>query len=229
MKREEKIAEKYFKSVGHKNIIFEPKGNRTPDFEIDSKIAIEVRRLNQFYNGEPIEKKQYNLLPRIIKHIESFGNGNHEKSAFFSIKYSRPITFNKKIKEKISLILESHCSSIELTKNYKISDNLEIDFIPSTEIFDNQYQFGLSIDYNQGGLVLGNIYESLKVIIPEKIEKTEKYKSDYGTWWLALVDFIGNGLSESEIQNLRNSIDFDLYFDKIFIISYSEPIRGREL
>ena len=64
MKLEEKIAETYFKSIGFKNIVFEPKGNRTPDFVIDGEIAIEVRRLNQFHNGNPIEKVKHNLIPK---------------------------------------------------------------------------------------------------------------------------------------------------------------------
>ena len=82
MKREEKIAETYFKSLGFTNIEFEPKGNRTPDFVIENEIAIEVRRLNQFHNGKPIEKVQYNLIPKIVNQLESFGNGENSKSAF---------------------------------------------------------------------------------------------------------------------------------------------------
>ena len=125
MKREEKIAEKYFKSIGFENIEFEPKGNRTPDFSIDEKIAIEVRRLNQFHNGRPLEKVSYNLIPKIINQVESFGNNSHINSAFIGIRYSRPIKYNQKIKERIDSILKSHSSKMEVHKVYKISENLE--------------------------------------------------------------------------------------------------------
>ena len=229
MKREEKIAEDYFKSLGYENIIFEPKGNRTPDFSIGDNIAIEVRRLNQFNNGKPIEKVSHSLLPKFINQIESFGNKKHAKSAFVGIRYSRPINYNKIIKEKIKAILEFHSSIMESKGEYHINDNLNLSIIPSTEKLDSQFHFGISVDFDQGGFVLGNIYNSLKLIIPEKINKIEKYKSEYQTWWLALIDYVGNGLSETELIQLRESIDFDLKFDKGFIISYLEPIRGGEI
>ena len=47
MNREEKIAKVYLKSLGFKNVVFEPDGNIPPDFSIDGRIAVEVRRLNQ--------------------------------------------------------------------------------------------------------------------------------------------------------------------------------------
>jgi len=229
LKREEKIAETYFKSLGFTNIEFEPKGNRTPDFGIDNEIAIEVRRLNQFHNGKPIEKVQYNLIPKIVNQLKSFGNGKNSKSAFVGIHYSRPIKFNKKIKEQINSILEIHSSQMESQQKYKINENLELSIFPSSEKLDFQFNFGSSIDFNQGGFVLGNIYESLKVIIEEKRKLVEQYRPEYKTWWLALIDNIGNGLSEKEMSQLRESIDFDLNFDKVFIISYLNPIKGGEI
>lgn len=229
MKREEKVVETYFKSIGFQNIIFEPKGNRTPDFVIDDKIAIEVRRLNQFYNGTPIEKVKHNLLPKIISQIEAFNNENHSKSAFVGIRYSRPINFNKKIKDTINSILEGHSSIMETSQEYKINDNLELNIFPSNEKLNTQYHFGISIDFNEGGFVLANIYNSLKVIIPEKSKQIQKYKSEYQTWWLALVDNIGNGLSKTELSELNKIIDFDLHFNKVFIISNLNPNNGGEI
>jgi len=229
LKREEKIAETYFKSLGLRNIIFEPKGNRTPDFEIDKNIAVEVRRLNQFHNGKPIEKVAFNLVPKIINQIESFGDGLHKTSAFFGIKFTRPIYYTKVIKERINSILVSHSREMQKHRVYKINENLEIDIFPSEKKFDVQYHFGSSADFNEGGFVLGNIYNSLKLITKEKAEKIEPFKSEYETWWLALIDNIGNGLSKSELKQLKESIDFDLNFDKVFIISNLNPTSGGEI
>jgi hypothetical protein len=229
LKREEKIAETYFKSIGFTNIEFEPKGNRTPDFGIKNEIGIEVRRLNQFHNGKPIEKVQFNLIPKIVNLLKSFGNGKNNKSAFVGIKYSRPIKFDKRIKKQISSILEIHSSQMESQKEYKINENLELSIFPSSEKLDFQFNFGSSLDFNQGGFVLENIYESLKVVIEEKTKIIEEYRPEYKTWWLALIDNIGNGLSENEMSQLRESIDFDLNFDKVLIISYLNPIKGGEI
>jgi len=48
-------------------------------------------------------------------------------------------------------------------------------------------------------------------------------------WRLALIDNIGNGLSKSELKQLRETIDFDLNFDEILIISNIHPTLGEEL
>ncbi|MDH7914542.1 hypothetical protein [Winogradskyella sp. SYSU M77433] len=229
MNREEKNAETYFKSIGFEKIKFEPNGNRTPDFLINNQIAVEVRRLNQFHYDIPLEKVTYNLIPRIINQIESYGDGSHKSSAFIGITYLRPIKYNKEIKEKINSILKSHSLNMGIPKAYKITDNLEIDIFPSEKKLDVQYHFGSSTDFNEGGFVLNNIYNSLKLIVKEKKEKVQPFRSDYDIWWLALIDNIGNGLSKSELKQLRNSIDFDLNFDKIFIISNTNPIVGGEL
>ncbi|MFY8019619.1 MAG: hypothetical protein ACOVP1_00425 [Bacteroidia bacterium] len=47
MKQEESIAISFLSSFCEDEIIYEPNGNRTPDFTIGKKIAVEVRRLSQ--------------------------------------------------------------------------------------------------------------------------------------------------------------------------------------
>lgn len=229
MKREEIIAKEYFESIGYNNLVYEPNGNRTPDFLINKNIAVEVRRLNQFYNNEPIEKVKYKLIPKIVKQIESFESENYFESAFVGIEYSRPIKYNSFIKNRINSILKNHSSNMKTQKEYVINDNLKITIIPSEIKLKSKFSFGSSIDFNEGGFVLGNIYNSLKFIVKDKYKKIEYFKPEYKTWWLALVDFIGNGVSENEILQLRESIDFDLLFDKVFIISYLNPKKGTEI
>ena len=47
MNAAERIAEKYLQHVGHELVEFEPDGNVTPDFLVNKRVAVEVRRLNQ--------------------------------------------------------------------------------------------------------------------------------------------------------------------------------------
>lgn len=229
MKREEKIAESYFNSIGHKNLIFEPKGNRTPDFELDSDIGIEVRRLNQFHNEQPIEKTYFNVIPSLINLVQSYGDGNHQKTSFVTFSFSRPLKVTKEIKSKLVQILNEHELIIGEEKSYKISNRLSIDFFPSEKRLEHQFFWGATLDENEGGIVLSNIYKSLKLIVDEKSELIKPFKNEYKKWWLALIDNIGNGLSEKELKELSSNIDFDLVFDKVFIISNIPPHRGGEL
>ena len=50
MNRDESIAETFLKSLGLGTVTYEPDGNISPDFLLDSRIAIEVRRLNENVN-----------------------------------------------------------------------------------------------------------------------------------------------------------------------------------
>ncbi|GAA0763731.1 hypothetical protein [Psychroflexus lacisalsi] len=59
MKREEKNVLAYLKSIEYTDFIYEPSGNRTPDFSIDNDIAVEVRRLNQFHHKKTIRKSAF--------------------------------------------------------------------------------------------------------------------------------------------------------------------------
>ena len=78
-----KIALDYLKSLGFSELVYEPKGNVTPDFLLNGKIAIEVRRLNQHYlrNGvyEPLEELFYRIVPKVMKllrevKVDNFGS-----------------------------------------------------------------------------------------------------------------------------------------------------------
>ena len=226
MKREEEIVKKYFKSIGFENIEYEPNGNRTPDFVVNKKIAVEVRRLNQFHENKPLEKVTYNLVPKVIKQIESYGNNSHNRSSWVGINYARPIKYSKKIKDKIESILNLQSKNMDTHNFYEVSPNLGLDFFPSEKILERRYNLASYADFNEGGFVLGNIYKSLKLIIKEK---TAPFRSEYKTWWLVLVDHIGNGLNESEIEQLRSYIDFYLSFDKVYIVSSIDFTKGIEL
>ena len=52
MNKDEKIANTYLKSLGFQKLEFEPNGNIPPDFTINKKIGVEVRRLNKYFNDE---------------------------------------------------------------------------------------------------------------------------------------------------------------------------------
>ena len=230
MKKEEEKAEHYFKQLGFKNIEYEPKGNRTPDFVIDNEIAVEVRRLNQFLDGEPLEKVYFKIVPKILHLIENYENGNYSESAFVSIHFRRPNNINKKDIKKIKEILDEHSVNMGLKKQYEVGSGLEIEIHPSETKLEKQFWIGGILDYDEGGFILSNIYKSLKLIIPDKYKIITPFKSEYKIWWLALIDNISFlPLNEKEIQHLRNSIDFDLKFEKVFIISNFNPKIGNEL
>ncbi|GAB7258135.1 hypothetical protein [Polaribacter sp. OB-PA-B3] len=230
MKFEEKIAKEYFEFKGYDKVKFEPIGNTPPDFLINDSIAVEVRRLNKFHSGKPLEKIEYNVIPKIEKFIKLFElNENFENTTIVSIYYSRPIKFNEYLKREIAKVLESYSKNKRLKKEYEISDNLNLGFFEHNEKWESQFEVGGIVDLNRGGFVVKDICDSLKIIIHEKERKVEKFKNLYENWWLVLIDFIGYGIHSTEIEKIKNEINENNSFKKIILISPTDSKNGKEI
>lgn len=219
MKPEEESAQKYFLNQGYTNIIFEPKGNRPPDFLLNDKIAVEVRRLNQLENKEPIEKLQYKLLPKLNKTIHNYGSDDFDKSVWIDVQFFRPLKVNKKLFERVETVLQIHSKDMDQEKEYEPVPNLLLKIFPSQKRLNFKFNVASSMDGSHGGFVVHDIHESLKLILEEKDRKISSYKREFDTWWLALIGYIGYGLSEYDLNQLKETIDFPLRFEKIIFIS----------
>ena len=67
----------YLSSKGFKNIAYEPDGNVPPDFLVDGRIAVEVRRLNEHddFETDPrgLEEVAIPLNAKFLRLLASFG------------------------------------------------------------------------------------------------------------------------------------------------------------
>ena len=77
MDKSEEVANSYLVHLGFESIVFEPDGNVPPDFLVDARIAVEVRRLNQNEVTESgfqsLEEVAIPLQMRIGKLLASLG------------------------------------------------------------------------------------------------------------------------------------------------------------
>ena len=233
LKREEQIAEQYFKSKGFSTIIYEPDGNVPPDFLLDNEVAVEVRRLNQHWevNGisEPLENLEFDLISRFMGLLKSYESVTFDKSAFVNIEFSRPISSTKDIIKIIKTKLDEQLKDIHQQRTYQISRNVKIEVFPATSKLKSPFNLAFQMDNDGGGFVVGNIYDSLKIIVEEKQRKIMKYRTKYNQWWLALVDFIGYGIDKNDLEQLSESLDFHYDFAKIIFIPPLKPERAVEL
>jgi hypothetical protein len=233
LKTEELIAKNYLLSKGFNDIIYEPDGNIPPDFLVESNIAIEVRRLNQFITINKkdlsIEDQKYRLMPRITKLLNKYTlSGGH--SAYVSVEYSRPIGNYKLIEVKLTEVFDKHLDSLDQAKEYIIDNHLKIRIRPAKRLFgDKTYVYGSISDHDSGGCVVGEIIKSLKKIVPEKERKIERVYSKYNEWWLLLVDTTNLGFSIEDSDQLKTvPISSDL-FTKILLLSSFSHLDGYEI
>ena len=221
--REEKLVIDNLTYQGYEDILFEPDGNVPPDILVDNNIAIEVRRLNQnqktengFKGLEQDEFSVHGILRRIMKEVS---DENYEKSFFVCYYFNRPIPSKKEIKKFAKEVLENHKSSIDEHRKYEYNEYFRIRVFPSEIKLDQQYQYGMSSDRDSGGFIVSLIYENLKLIIAEKEEKTKNYRNKYSEWWLAVVDTIGYGLSDLDLNQFYELPKIENQFDRLLLVS----------
>ena len=221
--REEQIVIDCLIHQGYTEIEFEPDGNIPPDILVDNKIAIEVRRLNQNeiteegFNG--LEEDEFSVQGIMRKILQESSDETFDKSAFVGYYFNRPIPTKKEIKKYVSEILENHKSIIDEEREYVLNKYFRMNIFPSATKLNQQYQYGMSSDNDSGGFVVSLIYENLKLIIPEKDEKTSKYRERYSEWWLAVVDKIGYGLSDLDSKQFHNLPKIENSFDRLLLVS----------
>jgi len=231
--REEQLVIDSLTFQGYGNIEFEPDGNVPPDILVDNKIAIEVRRLNQNQvtgNGfQGLEQDEYAIHGLLRRIMDDISDENFDESAFVGYFFKRPLPNKKEIKKRVADILVNHKNHISEHKEYKVSDNFKLRIFPSSNKLQKQYHYGISSDRNSGGFVVGLIYKNLQLVIKEKVDKTRNFKPKYPEWWLAVVDTIGYGLSDLDLEQFYELPKITNGFDRILLVSPLDPKKFKYL
>lgn len=229
MNKDEKRAEEYLVSLGYKNIEYEKIKNKTPDFLIDDKIAVEVRRLNINFATGNIENFESQIRNNIKKIISNFKCETFNNSVYLSIELTEPkkIDDKKIITQKIKKVFKEHFNFITEEKEYYISDYLSLSFTP-TEKKDTLYKYG-DIEPPFGWRNY-DLDTNIQYCIDEKITKINNHKdfnfSHCKEWWLILVDYVAYGMDNEDFRLLN--ID-KKNFSKIIILSHGKNSTVYEL
>jgi len=206
------------------SIEYEPDGNIPPDFLVDGKVAIEVRRLNQHHfsqnNIKGLEEVAIPLWQRVTNLIEHFSPPIDEESWFVNFTFSRPVPKWKKLEPLLQSALEQFCNSPIKTPTVLIQTlgiHLEV-FHKASKKHSTMFLMGAYIDKQSGGLVLSEMEKNITHCSDEKSLKIANFKSNYYEWWLILVDHIGYGLDELNISQFNEYVTIKHSWDKIIII-----------
>lgn len=212
MKDAERLADQYLRSLALGEVVYEPDGNVPPDFSIDGRIAVEVRRLNQIYiyenkMKEGLEELSIPIWNRFKKNLSSLGPSFHGECWYVCIYFRRPL---EKPQEYWPLI-ESRLQEFR-SRHFREQSKLEITQNLSLELFrsgkDHGYFFMLSTsrDEDSGGRVINEIERNLRLCISEKEAKIAPYRSRYREWWLVLADHIDYSMDDEDRQKFRSYV-----------------------
>ena len=220
--KDEIRAKKYLQTLEYTYVEYEPLGNVTPDFLLDKKIAVEVRRLNRNYikdkNLISIENLEIHLIKSVKKLIETFKCNPYSNSSHISITLSKPasaqdiIGINKRVKR----ILKKHSNKISKEKSYHICDFLSLRFTPVAK----ESKIYTYTECNEDSLwIIHALHKHIQEVINEKNKKIEKNFSLYEEWWLLLVDSIVYGLDNEDFEKLKQIQLNKHKFTKVIILS----------
>ncbi len=237
MDESEKIARKYIRSMYGDVLLYEPDGNVPPDFLLDGRVAIEVRRLNKNFespNGHPegIENLSMSLWTSIKKKLLKFGPSIDGESWIVWVTFGRPISDLKTVPARIDHKL-SVFKALLLRQPTKIpiDSNLQIELVRCPHDNSTFFSLGGCSDNDAGGWVLGEVAENLKLCVVEKEAKIMPYRYRYPEWWLVLVDHIDFGVDDQDHGLLREYLGsaFQHSWNKIILLDPRNHLRAFEI
>jgi hypothetical protein len=227
----ERVAHDYFTHLGFQNIVYEPEGkSKPPDFLLDGRVAVEVRRLNQ--NDAPskpgvrprgLEEVRIPVRKKIQRLLPSFGPPAGRHSWFIHIRFSRPVPRWRDIEAALRQHLQAFRDNpAQISATIPLFNNFVIELCRASSAHPNYFIMGGCIDRDSGGWLVPELERNLRICIDEKSIKTSAIRTKYPEWWLVLIDHINYGGKEAIHIPPSN-------WDKIVLIDPLDHTQAHEL
>lgn len=230
----EQATREYLESLGLGEVLFEPSGPNTfPDFSIGGRIGVECTRLVHI-----IEKagREYNLAeiePSIIRSLEGtfkdLPRSNLTHSYFVCLDFDIDIelrTAKRKLKAYLSEI--SQTSAI-IPHRQRITNELEIEILKSSKIFETPFVLGAMSTRNSAGWVLEELSKQTRDAIKRKTKKLESAQAQFGEWWLAVSGSVAVGLSESYAEFIESELRGTPFWTRVLLINPHASHRSKTI
>jgi hypothetical protein len=224
-------AQAYLTHLGFKKIIYEPEGkSRPPDFLVDQRIAVEVRRLNQHEVRSQAETRSPGLEEVAIpvwEHIQSLlpslGPPKAGLSWYIHISYSRPVPKRRALEDAARRHLEAFRDGVlQNPTTIRVFENFTIELFRAGRLYSDYFVMGGRTDFDSGGWVIPELERNLKICIDDKTAKVSAIRGKYSEWWLALIDHINYGADKAIRVPPHN-------WDKIILINPLDPTKAFEI
>ncbi|WP_149088393.1 hypothetical protein [Pseudomonas prosekii] len=236
MDEAEMLAGAFLHSQGFKTVEYEPDGNIPPDFLCDSRVAVEVRRLNHHYESdgespEALDKKGVAIWNTVKRILIDLGPPTSGRSWWVSYTVRRPLKDFKNIPKLLKkALLEFRDDRRDGEQKIAVVEGFSVRIIPAEMIHDLEFVFASASDRDSTGWLLDMMQTNLQLCIDEKSKKIDKIRTSYQTWWLVLVDMIGWGLSDFDQELFKDSVLINKGgWHKVILIDPRDPGRYFEI
>lgn len=224
MKPEESVVNLFLHQTQTGKIVYEPDGNIPPDFSIDARIGVEVRRLNQnSIKGDAYEGLDELSIPldsAINEVLRSFDSQYRGKSFLVGYDFERPIKSihetKRILKDYLTRFLENN---IPVPVENYVSDNLRIEIMSRLNHTGETFRIAVNMDDDWDGSI-EKYLSYVNLCISEKSEKIKPYKSEYQEWWLALVDRTESLPESQDLAEVIKEIRDLGMFNRLLVLKY---------
>ncbi len=228
----EQLVDTYLRHCGYVDIQYEPDGNIPPDFVVDKRIAIEVRRLNQNHDdGNDMRGLSEIAIPlwlKVRRLLTSLGAPTNGQSWFVSYRFSRPMSDWKILGPKVEHALKTFMAQTDPQGfDRDLGDGFELKVFKAETTHSTFFVPAGYSDKQSGGWLIEEIRTNLKLCITEKTQKIAKMRHKYPEWWLVLPDLIGYGLDDFDRACFRNQVSLSRGgFDEVILLDPNDPTRS---
>jgi hypothetical protein len=231
MDKMEALVERYLRHLGYTDIVHEPDGGIPPDFLIDRRIAVEVRRLDQTHDDgtgpRGLDEAGIPLWAALKRHLAQMGPAVGGTSWFIHVRYSRPIPKLKTLRRELDQALKPFMSNPvgdHLTR--LLPSGIELTGWRTPNGKDTFFSLGAGNDEERGGWILDEMDKNIQLCIAEKTAKIAPYRDRYPVWWLVLPDLIGRGLSAFDESMFHDQVKISHNFDRLVLLNPSNHERA---
>jgi hypothetical protein len=230
MDEAERVAQQHLLARALGPVEYEPDGNVTPDFVIDGRIAVEVRRLIQHERGGPVtrglDETTIPLLMRMRRQLAAHGPPVDEHSWFVYYRFKRPLEPWKLLEREISSRLATFRNSERREPvQYGITAQFSLDLFRASTAFPQMFVLGGYSDGDSGGWLLSELQRNAAICIEEKSRKIAARRHLYPEWWLVLIDHVGLGLDDFDREQLRALPRLAHDWDAVVVVDPRDPTR----
>lgn len=235
MDASEKIVANFLAHRGYIDVVYEPDGGVPPDFLVDGRIAVEVRRLNENYEvgtgHQGLEEIEIPLWLGVKRLALSLGPPKHDSSWFVFFRFRRPVEPWKNLKPKVRAALDGF---INATTHHKTSaalgNGFELEIFRASNPHPTFYVMAGYSDDESGGLLVEDMARNVRICISEKTKKIADVRSKYAEWWLVLVDHIAYGcLDDLDRKQLQGQVFLKGDWKKIILVDPQDQARAFEI
>lgn len=224
MDRSETLAQHHLAYQGFRDIVYEPDGNVPPDFLLDKRIAVEVRRLNENERTRPtpkgLEEVEIPLTKRLTTLLHSYGPAASSAGWWVAVRFRRPVPRWKDIEVDVRAFFDAVRKGDAGSRPVRsFSDHLVLEAFSRAGTGDHVFELKIWIDEDSGGMLIDELERNLRVVIREKSQKVAPVRDRYAEWWLLLVDHIAFGLSEFDLAQFRRDVHIDHDWDKVILVN----------